>query len=141
MSPVFLVNYITGRRQITNTKVDRWLSYIFSAKNYISRNNSRIVMFVCTTVLYEYMNLLSNDVRIKIYREFVHGINYIASKGRHVKMFIIWWIMVGTWNTNPHGSDHAHLCILGICAYISPRVWNCYCLEFIYLSAQRWFYI
>jgi len=25
---------------------------IFSGKNYMSRNNSRIFMFVCTTVLY-----------------------------------------------------------------------------------------
>jgi hypothetical protein len=48
-------------------------------------------MFVCITVLYEYMNLLRNDfynlvvdmhVRIKIYWEFYHGINYIAKEGQ-----------------------------------------------------------
>jgi hypothetical protein len=50
-------------------------------------------MFVCTTVLYEYMNLLKNDVcnlfvnahvRIKIYLEFYHSIIYIANEGPHV---------------------------------------------------------
>ena len=44
-------------------------------------------LFVCTTVLYEYMNLIRNDVfslfvnthvQIKIYREFYHSI--ICSK-------------------------------------------------------------
>ena len=44
------------------------------------------------TVLYEFMNLLRNDVynlivnthvRIKIYGEFYHGIIYIANEGRH----------------------------------------------------------
>ena len=52
-------------------------------------------MFVCTTVLYEYMNLLRNDVyrlfvnthlRIKIYREFYHFIIYIANEERHIRM-------------------------------------------------------
>ena len=60
----------------------------------MSRNNSRIFMFVCTTVLYEYMNLLRNDVynlfvnmhvRIEIYLEFYRGIIYIAIEGRHAK--------------------------------------------------------
>jgi hypothetical protein len=46
-------------------------------------------------VLYEYMNLFRNDiynlfvnthVRIKIYREFYHGIIYIANEGRHVRI-------------------------------------------------------
>ena len=54
-----------------------------------------IVMLVCTTVLYEYMNLLRNDVYnlfvnthvgIKIYREFDHGIIYISNEGRHVRI-------------------------------------------------------
>jgi hypothetical protein len=45
-----LVNYITRKRQITNIK------------NYMSTNNWRICMFVCTTVLYEYMHLLYNYV-------------------------------------------------------------------------------
>ena len=61
----------------------------------MSRNNSRIFMFVCTTVKYESMNLLRNDVynlfvnthvQIKIYREFYHGIIYIANEGRHVRI-------------------------------------------------------
>ena len=71
---------------------------IFSVKK--SRNNSRIFMFVCTTVLYEYMNLLRNDIYnlfvnthvwIKIYQEFYHGIIYRANEGRHVsiKVFIL----------------------------------------------------
>jgi hypothetical protein len=29
MSPAFLVNYVTGRRQQTKTKVDRWSSLVF----------------------------------------------------------------------------------------------------------------
>ena len=52
-------------------------------------------MFVCTTVLYEYINSLSNDTcnlfinthaRIKIYREFYHSIIYIANEGCHVRI-------------------------------------------------------
>jgi len=61
----------------------------------MSRNNLKIFMFVCTTVLYEYMNLLRNDVYnlfvnthvwIKIYQEFCNDIIYIAKEGHH-----IWW--------------------------------------------------
>jgi len=53
----------------------------------MSRNHSRIVMSVCTTGLYKYINLLVNThVRIKIYREFYHGINYIGNEGRHVRI-------------------------------------------------------
>ena len=46
-------------------------------------------MFECTSVLYEYVNSLRNvvnnvfdntHVRIKIYREFYHGIIYIVYK-------------------------------------------------------------
>ena len=57
-------------------------------------------MFVCTTVLYEYMNSLRNGVYdlfvnthvwIKIYREFYHGIIYIAKEGRHVRIMGIWY--------------------------------------------------
>ena len=57
-----------------------------------------IVMFVCSTVLYAYMKLLRNDVnnlfdnkhvRIKIYREFHHGISYIANKGCYVSISYI----------------------------------------------------
>jgi hypothetical protein len=55
-------------------------------------------MFICTTVLYECMNSLRNDVcnlfvnthvRIKIYWEFHHGIIYIVNEGRHVDIYII----------------------------------------------------
>ena len=51
-------------------------------------------MFVCTTVLYEYMNSLRNDVcnlfvnthlRIQIYHVY-HCIIYIANEGRHVRI-------------------------------------------------------
>ena len=54
-------------------------------------------MFVCTTVLYEYMKSLRIDVfnlfvntyvRIKIYREFYQCIIYIANEGRHVRIII-----------------------------------------------------
>ena len=47
------------------------------------------------TVLYEYMHSYRNDVydlfvnthlRIKIYREFYHGIIYIANEERHVRI-------------------------------------------------------
>jgi len=52
-------------------------------------------MFVCTTVLYAYMDSLGNDfcnlfvnthVRIKIYCEFYHFIIYIANEGRHARI-------------------------------------------------------
>jgi hypothetical protein len=51
-----------------------------------------ILCLLCTTVLYEYMNSLENDVCnlyinthewIKIYREFYHCIIYIANEGHH----------------------------------------------------------
>ena len=62
MSPAFSVNYVTGRRQITNVKVGKWLSETFFWKKCMSRNNSRMYMFVCTTVMYEYTNALRDDV-------------------------------------------------------------------------------
>ena len=52
-------------------------------------------MFVWSTVLYEYMNLLRNNfchvfinthVRIKIYREVHHGIIYIANEGCQIRI-------------------------------------------------------
>ena len=67
----------------------------FSGKQFMSRNNSRIFMFVCTTVLYEYMNLLRNEVYnllvnthvwIKIHRQFYHTIIYMANEGRRVRI-------------------------------------------------------
>jgi hypothetical protein len=62
-------------------------------------------MFVCITVLYEYMNSPRNDVcnfivnthvRIKIYREFYHCIIYIANEGRHVRIgfFLIYFCYI-----------------------------------------------
>ena len=54
-------------------------------------------MFVRTTVLYEYMDSVRNDVcnffvnthvRIRIYREFYHCIIYIANEGRRVGILI-----------------------------------------------------
>ena len=56
-------------------------------------------MFICTTVLYEYMKSLRNEmnnlfdnthVGIKIYQEFYHSIIYIANEGRHVRIFIFY---------------------------------------------------
>jgi hypothetical protein len=58
--------------------------------NILSRVIARNLMLVCTTVLYEYMNLFRSDVynlfvnthvRIKIHR-FFHGIIYIANERR-----------------------------------------------------------
>ena len=59
-------------------------------------SKTRIFMFyICTTVLYEYMNSLGNDVydllvnkhvRIKIYQEIYHGIIYIDNEGRHARI-------------------------------------------------------
>ena len=52
-------------------------------------------MFVCTTVLYEYMHLLYNyvynlfgniHVQIKIYQEFYHCIIYITNEGHWVRI-------------------------------------------------------
>jgi TRAP-type mannitol/chloroaromatic compound transport system permease small subunit len=51
-------------------------------------------MFVCTTILYEYINLLGDiynlfvntHVRVKIYREFNHGIIYIDNEVRRVSI-------------------------------------------------------
>ena len=54
-------------------------------------------MFVCTTVLYEYMNsprnyvynlFINTHMRNKIYREFYHCIIYIANEARHVRIFL-----------------------------------------------------
>jgi len=69
---------------------------IFSGKKMMSKNYTRIFLFyICTTVLYEYMNSLRTDVydlfvnthvRIKIYREFYYGIIYIANEGRNVRI-------------------------------------------------------
>ena len=67
----------------------------FSGKQFMARNDSRIVMFVCTTALYEYTNLLRNEVYnllvnthawIKIHRQFYHAIIYMANEGRHVRI-------------------------------------------------------
>ena len=80
--------------KLQNVKFDRRLSKVFvPEKNYMSRNNSRIFMFACTTVLYEYINLHWNyvynlffnmHVQIKIYREFYHGFIYIANEVKGV---------------------------------------------------------
>ena len=59
------------------------------------KNNTDIFMFLCTTILYEYMTSLRNDVcnlfpnmhvRIKTYHEFYHYIIHIANEGRHVRI-------------------------------------------------------
>ena len=69
-------------------------------------------MFVCTTVLCEYMNLPRNDVcnffvdthvRLKIYRELYHCIIYIANEGRHFRKLNIFAFVdcgkiINTWH-------------------------------------------
>jgi hypothetical protein len=61
----------------------------------MSKNNTGIFMFVCTMILYEYLNSPRNDVfnlfvnvhvRIKIYREFDQCMIYIPNEGRHVRI-------------------------------------------------------
>jgi hypothetical protein len=75
--------------------IDGCLKYLFWEKNRGEKNNMSIFMFVCNTVLYEYMNSMRNDVcnlffnthvLIKIYGNFYHCIIYIANEGRHVKI-------------------------------------------------------
>jgi hypothetical protein len=62
--------------------------------DYVSISIQEFLCLLCTTVLYEYINSLGNDVcnlfvntheRIKIYREFYHCIIYIANEGRIVE--------------------------------------------------------
>ena len=50
-------------------------------------------MLVCTTILYEYINLFdiynlfaNTHVQIKIYREFYHGFIYIDNEVRRVRI-------------------------------------------------------
>ena len=65
-------------RKTTNYKrqsIDSILKYLFR-KNYMSRNNSRIVMFLCTTVQYAYMNLLRNDVSNLFVKKVGRGTKY-----------------------------------------------------------------
>jgi hypothetical protein len=66
-----------------------------SGTKYMSKNNTGIFMFVCTMILYEYLNSPRNDVfnlfvnvhvRIKIYREFDQCMIYIPNEGRHVRI-------------------------------------------------------
>jgi hypothetical protein len=75
--------------------IDGCLSSIFFRKKKGSKNNTGIFMFVCTMILYEYMNSPRNDVfnlfvnvhvRIKIYREFYQCMIYIPNEGRHVRI-------------------------------------------------------
>ena len=77
MSPVFLVNYVTGRQQIRSKSIDGCLKHFPQKKIYVKKQFDFFFMFVGTTVLSEYMNLLRNyvynlfvntHVRIKIYQ-------------------------------------------------------------------------
>ena len=80
--------------KLQNVKFDRRLSKVLVPETkYMWRNNSRICMFACTTVLYEYINLHWNyvynlfftmHVQIKIYREFDHGFIHIANEVKGV---------------------------------------------------------
>jgi hypothetical protein len=65
----------------------------------------RFLIFVCTVVLYEYMQSLGNDmhslshnthVQINIYREFYHWIVYIANEfeGSHIIIFLYSTIVI-----------------------------------------------
>jgi hypothetical protein len=102
----FLGEFIYSYRTMvhTNIKMPMFFTYIYGLwllKFNIFRWHSlqgmlmTYIMFVCTMVLYEYMNSPRNDVcnfivnthvRIKIYREFYHCIIYIANEGRHVRI-------------------------------------------------------
>ena len=94
MSPAFLVNYVTGRRQITNVTIDWWLSEVlFPEKIYVKKQFKDIYACMHHGSVCEYMNLLRNGaynlfvnthVRIKIYREFHYGIIYKANERLHV---------------------------------------------------------
>ena len=89
--------YVTGWRQITKVKVDRWLSFIFFAEKIICKETIQVFfMFICTALMYEYMrsfrkdvnNLFDNTcVRIKLYWEFYDGTIYIANERRHVRIW------------------------------------------------------
>ena len=92
MPPAFLVNYSPEDANY-KVNVDRWLSLVFLPEKKISKTS--IFMFVCTTVLYEYMTSFRNDVnnlfdithvRIKIYGELYHCIIYITFEERHVRV-------------------------------------------------------
>ena len=80
---------------------------IYSGKIQVKTIRASLCL-LCTTVLYEYINSLGNDVcnlfvntheRIKIYREFYHCIIYIANEGRHVRikdnflLISLWYMM------------------------------------------------
>ena len=59
------------------------------------KKNSKTLMFVCSTVMYKYMESLINDihnlpdnmhVQIERYREFYHVIVYKAKEGFHIRI-------------------------------------------------------
>jgi cell division protein FtsX len=59
----FLIGYLLKLRH--SDREERKINVarsVGSRLTYMSRNNTRIAMFVCTTVLYEYMNSLRNNV-------------------------------------------------------------------------------
>jgi hypothetical protein len=71
----------------TSKSIDGSLS-IFSGKKYISWNNSRICMFVCTMVLHEYMNLLGSRMMFIICSNVrMCELKYI---GNFIKVLFIW---------------------------------------------------
>ena len=75
------------------------------------------VLFVCTTVLYEYKsrknyvnNVFDNTrVRININREFYHGIIYIGNEGRHVRISIRTFKALSSWFYRNIGEDSSGL--------------------------------
>ena len=94
MSSAFLVNCHGKTLNYKSKSIDGRLKYLFWKKRG-EKTNMGIFMFVCTTVLYEYMNSVRNDVcnlfvnthvLIKIYRDFYHCVIYIANEGRHVRI-------------------------------------------------------
>jgi len=71
--------------------------FIIFPENIYLKKQYEYLMFVCTTVLYEYMEALKNGVnnlfenthvRMKIYQEFYHGIIYIANERRDVRIYV-----------------------------------------------------
>jgi hypothetical protein len=85
MSPAFLVQTVSPEDDtfITKVKVDRWLSLVvFSRKKLYVKKKYEYFMFVCTTVLYEYMNSHGNYVNNLFDNTHVQ-LKYIGSLSRY----------------------------------------------------------
>lgn len=66
MLPAFLINYVTGRRQITKVRVDKWLSFI-SFRNelhdyYKIVNETHSLLEILTYVAYSRKHFIPRDI-------------------------------------------------------------------------------